>query len=157
MATPPAPAPGAGSSPAPSQYLVAPWSVPAGSSETIVSLQTLGVGAAYLAIYRVNNSTDSSPVTVQTDQAKFELQPGTSIDVSTQTITLLSQNQHGRGTYQIICCSTVSSQITQQTKPVNTSSLFVDTFDPITFLNGGGGNGGGGNGGGPFDPLTFPE
>jgi hypothetical protein len=142
------------------QYLPASWSVGANLSETILSLQLLGVSSAYLAIYRVANSGDgtSSQVTVNTAGGQFSLLPGRSIDVSTQTITIVSQGPPAHGTLQLLCCSLATVPVSGHTNPIGTT-LFAPPFDPLVFLNGGnGGNGGGGlNGGGPFDPLTFPE
>ncbi len=140
------------------QYWLATWAVSASGKETILSLQTLGVSAAYLGIYRVTNAGEgSSPVTVNTDTGQFSLQPGTSIDVSSQSIVVVSQGQAAQGTYGLICCATATVPVTQQTKAADTTSLFASSFDPLVFLNGGF-NGGNVDGNGTqFDPLTFPE
>jgi hypothetical protein len=85
------------------------WSLPANSTETIVSLQQVALPAVFLAIYRITNTGLSSgpriggSVVVNTDQGKFTLTPGTSIDISTQTITIRTSTKGAQGTYQLLC------------------------------------------------------
>ena len=88
---------------------VARWSLPANASETIVSLQQVALPAVFLAIYRITNTGLSTgprvggSVVVHTDQGRFSLAPGTSIDISTQTITIRSGTKAAFGTYQLLC------------------------------------------------------
>jgi hypothetical protein len=81
------------------------WSLPANASETIVSLQEVNIPAVILAIYRIMNTglaSTGGSVTVFTDHGQFELGPGMSIDVSTQTITIRTGQQAAHGTYQLL-------------------------------------------------------
>jgi hypothetical protein len=93
------------------QYGLAPWTVSGNAEEPIVSLQLLGVSAAYLAIYRVNNPGDgtSNAVSVKTDHGQFPLLPGTSIDVSTQTVSIVGRGGNAHGIYQLLCCATATA------------------------------------------------
>jgi hypothetical protein len=84
------------------------WSLPANTSETIVSLQQVSIPAVLLAIYRITNTgaTNAAPpggsAVVQTDNGPFDLAPGTSLDVSTQTITIRTGDKPAHGTYQLL-------------------------------------------------------
>ena len=86
------------------QYERANWATNAGKPQRILWLQPVGVSAAYLAIYRISNADTSTPVTVETDHGQFPLEPGVSVDVSTQKIDI-SSTQPAWGTYQDICCA----------------------------------------------------
>lgn len=89
------------------QYERANWATSAGSSQRILSLQLLGGSTSsltYLALYRITNSENSSRATVTTSHGAITLEPGRSVDVSTQEVKI-SSLKHARGTYQNICCA----------------------------------------------------
>jgi hypothetical protein len=98
---------------------LATWSLAAHASETILSLQQAPLPAVFLAIYRVTNTGGASgrglsgavfgSVTVETAHGQFALAPGTSIDVSTQTITIRSGDKPAHGTYQLLCNAMAST------------------------------------------------
>jgi hypothetical protein len=94
------------------------WSLPAETSETILSLQQVDIPAVLLAIYRITNTGATSPnapggtVLVQTDNAPFELGPGMAIDISTQTITIRSGAKPAHGTYQLLGNALVGNRAT---------------------------------------------
>lgn len=132
------------------QYEHAAWSVDGGGSQTILSLQPAGVSALYLAIYRVSNDETSSAVVVQTDNAKITLAPGTSVDISSLNIAVVSQGTRAAGSYQNLCCS-LAQQAVQPPKAAGTpggGGGGAGGGGGNGGGNGGGGNGGGGNGGG---------
>jgi hypothetical protein len=110
------------------QYERANWATNAGRPQRILWLQLLGVSASYLAIYRVTNSENSTQVTVTTPQGAFVLEPGVSVDLSTQEIEI-SSSRPAWGTYQNICCA-LATVAPQAAKPAPTPKN-------------GGGNGGG--------------
>jgi hypothetical protein len=95
---------GAIASPPTNQYERANWATNRLHKQRILWLQLLGVSASYLAIYRITNSADSTPATVETDQGSFLLEPGVSADVSAQKIEI-SSVRPAWGTYQDICCA----------------------------------------------------
>ena len=84
------------------------WSVPAHSSETIVSLQQVTIPAVLLAIYRITNTGAANAggsggsAVVQTDSGPFNLAPGAALDVSTQTITISTGDKPAHGTYELL-------------------------------------------------------
>ncbi|HEV2298402.1 MAG TPA: hypothetical protein VGR72_07795 [Candidatus Acidoferrales bacterium] len=89
------------------QYERANWGTSAGSPQRILSLQLLSVFASsltYLALYRITNSENSSQATVTTSKGAITLEPGTSVDVSTQEVEI-SSLKPAWGTYQNICCA----------------------------------------------------
>lgn len=94
------------------------WSLPANASETILSLQQVNIPAVLLAIYRITNTgvkSTTAPggsVVVQTDNGPFDLEPGTSIDISTQTITIRSGAKPAHGTYQLLSNAMVGNRAT---------------------------------------------
>lgn len=94
------------------------WALPANASETIVSLQQVSIPAVLLAIYRITNSGVETifepigPVVVQTDNGPFSLGPGTSIDISTQTITISTGAKPAHGTYQLLGNALVGERAT---------------------------------------------
>ena len=97
---------------------VVSWSLPANTSETILSLQQVNIPAVLLAIYRITNTgvknttAPGGSVVVQTDNGPFDLEPGTSIDISTQTITIRSGAKPAHGTYQLLSNAMVGNRAT---------------------------------------------
>jgi hypothetical protein len=89
------------------------WSLPADTSQTILSLQEVDIPAVVLAIYRIVNTGivgSGQSVTIQTDHGTFDLEPGMSIDISTQNITIRSGRAPARGTYQLLGNALVGSR-----------------------------------------------
>ena len=136
------------------QYEHAAWSLADTDSVTILSLQMLGVSATYMALYRVTNDS-GYPVTLNAGQSQATLQPGTSMDVSAQQVSLTRlNNQPAFGSYQNLCCGTIS-QAQAQGK--------VSGGAPVGGITGTGGGGGGlidlggGDDDGGFPGLTFPD
>ena len=90
------------------------WSLPANASETILSLQQVNIPAVLLAIYRITNTgvanSRGGSVVVQTDNGPFDLAPGASIDISTQTITIRSGDKPAHGTYQLLSNASVGNR-----------------------------------------------
>jgi hypothetical protein len=80
------------------------WALPANTSETILSLQQVSIPAVLLAIYRITNTgvAGGGSVVVQTDNGPFDLEPGASIDISTQTIVIHAGAKSAHGTYQLL-------------------------------------------------------
>jgi hypothetical protein len=112
------------------QYERANWATDAARPQRILSLQLLPVlpnSFTYMAIYRVTNSENSTRATVTTSQAIITLEPGSSVDVSTQEVEV-SSLQPAFGTYQNICCS-----------------LATATLAPAKVAAGGGGKGANGD------------
>ena len=133
------------------QYEHAAWRVNPGGRATILSLQPAGITALYLAIYRVTNDDDSGDVQIQTDALTIDLAPGTSIDVSTQTITVLDRGSGSHGSYQNLCCAVQPLKTVATQPPAGADATLTGTAGgpPGTPTNGGGGsNGGGATGGG---------
>jgi len=86
------------------QYEHAGWILPRTGRSTILSFLPAGISALYLAIYRVTNDNDSGPVQVLTDAGQIDLAAGNSVDISSQTITVVgSPGSHG--SYQNLCCA----------------------------------------------------
>ena len=126
------------------EYERANWATNLGSPQTILSLQQLISGPAtftYMALYRITNSVSSSRVTVTTSLSSITLEPGSSVDVSTQEVQISSAGP-AWGTYQNICCSL--GTVTRPDAPV------VKTGGG-NGKNGNGGNGNNGNGNGGED------
>ena len=86
----------------------------ANTSETILSLQQVNIPAVLLAIYRITNTgvanSRGGSVVVQTDNGPFDLAPGASIDISTQTITIRSGDKPAHGTYQLLSNANVGNR-----------------------------------------------
>jgi|SRR5450432_21290 len=99
-----------GSATAAAPAALASWSLAANASATILSLQQVSIPAVFLAIYRITNtgvsfgSRTGGSVVVETDHGRFTLDPGNSMDISTQTLTLRTgRGKAARGTYQLLC------------------------------------------------------
>jgi hypothetical protein len=95
------------------QYERANWATDAGHPQRILSLQLLPVLPnffTYMALYRITNSENSTRAMVTTSQAIITLEPGTSVDVSTQEVEV-SSLQPAFGTYQNICCSLATATL----------------------------------------------
>jgi hypothetical protein len=132
------------------QYEKAFWEVAASGPRaraTVLSLQPAGFTAVYLAIYRVSNEAGSSTVTVETDTGTIDLAPETSVDISTQTISIVSKGVAAQGTYQNLCCAVQPLKIIEPKSQPDAGAAGAGG-QPGGGGNGGGGNGGGGGGGG---------
>lgn len=89
------------------QYERAKWAVSQGKPQKINWFQPTGAVAAacYLAIYRITNAETSTLVTVTTTDGSFPLQPGASVDISSQKVDIESTGLPAWGTFQGLCCT----------------------------------------------------
>jgi hypothetical protein len=99
--------PAANQTPPSNQFERANWAVGLGEPQKILWLQPTGAVAAacYFAIYRITNDPASTLVTITTTDGFFPLQPGASVDVSSQRIDIESTGFPAWGTFQDLCCS----------------------------------------------------
>jgi hypothetical protein len=137
------------------QFEHANWSVGAGLQATMTTFQLYAVMAIFVPIYRITNDVDSVEVDVLTDQqdgvhapGKFQLQPGTSIDLSWENISIKNSSAKiAHGTYQYLNSALASQQVQQQpakaVAPASPGATPAVTSGPKP--------------GEPFDPITFPD